>query len=288
MGNGILRILKALRHEAPFVAQTKERLGCVDSQSCAHIFKTIHTPHGGKISLARIFAGTFSDGLTVYGRDNDERISGVFTMLGQEPSKRDVAGPGDTVALGRLESIQTGESLSENKGDEFQIDVMEPAKPVFGMSIEAKERKDEVKLTTALGKVIDEDRSISLVHNQDLGEMSLWGQGEMHLRVALERLTDRYGVDAKAKPRQIPYRETIRKSIEVRGRHKKQSGGHGQFGDVVVDIKPLPRGQGFEFTETISGGVVPRQYIPSVEVGVRGISHSRPAWVYSCRCCRLP
>ncbi len=268
-GNGILRLLKALRHEAPFVDQTIERVGCGDVQSCAQVFKSIHTPHGGKISLARVFAGKFSDGMTVYGRDSDERVSGIFSMLGQEPTKRDEAGPGDTVALGRLETIKTGETISETKGAKFQIETIEPPRPVFGMSIEAKERKDEVKLTTAIGKVIDEDPSISLIHNQDLGEMSLWGQGEMHLRVALERLIDRYGVDAEAKPRQIPYRETIRKSIEIRGRHKKQSGGHGQFGDVVVDIKPLPRGQGFEFTETITGGVVPRQYIPSVEVGVR-------------------
>ena len=127
--------------------------------SCAHVFKTIHTPHGGKVSLARIFSGKFSDGLTVYGLDNDERVSGIFSMMGQEPSKRDEAEPGDTVGLGRLESIQTGETISETKGSEFQLEAVEPAKPVFGMSIEARERKDEVKLTTAIGRIIDEDRS---------------------------------------------------------------------------------------------------------------------------------
>ena len=113
------------------------------------------------------------------------------------------------------------------------------------MAIAAKEKKDEVKLTAAIAKIIEEDPSISLTHSQDMGEMVLWGQGEMHLRVALEKLVRKYGIDASTRPRQIPYKETIRKSVEVRGRHKKQSGGHGQFGDVVVTIKPQPRGAGF-------------------------------------------
>jgi elongation factor G len=109
-----------------------------------------------------------------------------------------------------------------------------------------------------------------------MGEMVLWGQGEMHLRVALERLVRKYGIDASTRPRQIPYKETIRKSIEVRGRHKKQSGGHGQFGDVVVTIKPQPRGVGFEFSDEITGGVVPKNYIPSVEIGVRDYLNRGP------------
>jgi elongation factor G len=147
---------------------------------------------------------------------------------------------------------------------------------VFGLAIAAKEKKDEVKLTAAIAKIIEEDPSISLSHSQDMGEMVLWGQGEMHLRVALERLVRKYGIDASTRPRQIPYKETIRKSIEVRGRHKKQSGGHGQFGDVVVTIKPRPRGSGFEFSDEITGGVVPKNYIPSVEIGVRDYLHRGP------------
>lgn len=268
-GNGILRLLKALRHEAPGIAQTAERLGVADAASCAQILKTFHTTHGGKMSLARVLTGTFEDSTSVHAGDTDERISGVFSLMGQEPTKRGSAGPGDTVALGRLEALGTGAILTLEKGESVSIDMPDAPPPVYGLAIAAKERKDEVKMTAAIAKIIEEDPSLSLDHNQDLGEMILWGQGEMQLRVALERLKHKYGIEAETHPRQVPYKETIRKSVEVRGRHKKQSGGHGQFGDVVVDIKPLPRGQGFEFSDTITGGVVPKQYIPSVETGIR-------------------
>ena len=275
-GHGMTRLLKALRHEAPFVDQTAARLG-VTAPSCALIYKTLQTEHAGKLSLARVLAGTFSDGTTVHGANNtDARISGVFDMMGTEFKKRNAAEPGATVAFGRLEDMHTGDTVSEQKGGIDPIDVPAPDAPVYGVAIMAKEHKDEVKLTGAIAKIIEEDPSISLEHNQDLGEMVLWGQGEMHLRVALERLIRKYGIDAEIRRRSIPYKETIRKSTEVRGRHKKQSGGHGQFGDVVVDIKPLPRGTGFEFSDSITGGVVPRQYIPAVEHGAREYLSSGP------------
>jgi elongation factor G len=150
-----------------------------------------------------------------------------------------------------------------------QISGPEPPEPVFGIGLGLKDRKDEVKLTTALAKLIEEDPSLSLEINKDSHQMLLLGQGEMHLRVASERLQRKYGVAVERHTRLIPYKETIRKGVEVRGRHKKQSGGHGQFGDVVIDIQPLPRGTGFKFDEKITGGVVPRQFIPSVEIGVK-------------------
>jgi elongation factor G len=275
-GNGILRLLKALRHEAPFVQTTVKRLGAEKAPSGAFVAKTFHTAHGGKLSLARILTGTFGDGTTVYGGADEERISGIFTLLGQEPTKRGEAKPGDTVAFGRLDSVKTGDTLSGDKGSKVKVETAEVTRPVFGLAVAAKEKKDEVKLTAAIAKIIEEDPSISLTHSQDMGEMVLWGQGEMHLRVALEKLTRKYGIDASTRPRQIPYKETIRKSTEVRGRHKKQSGGHGQFGDVVVTIGPQPRGTGFQFSDKITGGVVPKNYIPSVEIGVRDYLHSGP------------
>jgi elongation factor G len=275
-GHGISRLLKALRHETPPVNETAERLGVKGARSCAQIIRTQHTSHGGKLSLARVLAGGFSDGATVYGPDSDERISGVFSLAGQDVKKRGPAVAGDTVGLGRLESFKTGDTLSVEKDSALRLGRSQPPAPAYCFALAAGERKDEIKLASALGKIIDEDPSLSLVHDAALGQMVLWGQGEMHLRVALERLSRRYGVTAQTRKRLIPYRETIRKGVEIRGRHKKQSGGHGQFGDVVIEIKPLARGEGFAFSEVITGGAIPRNYIPAVEAGVRDFLSSGP------------
>ena len=159
--------------------------------------KTFHTAHGGKLSLARVLTGKFADGSTVYGGADEERISGVFSVMGQEPVKRGEAKAGDTVAFGRLDSVKTGDTLGDDKGHVKKIET--PASRhsrCSDLAIAAKEKKDEVKLTAAIAKIIEEDPSISLTHSQDMGEMVLWGQGEMHLRVALERLVRKYGIDA--------------------------------------------------------------------------------------------
>lgn len=268
--NGILRLLKALRHEVPTVADTARRLKLENAKSAAYVFKTQHTTHGGKLSLARVLAGEFGDGTTVTGAaGSDERVAGVFALKGEEPIKRGPAHAGDTVALGRLESIKTGETITAEKGGVVQAAGPAAPEPVFAIGLGLKDRKDEVKLTTALAKLTEEDPSLQVEQNLDTHQMLLLGQGEMHLRVASERLQRKYGVAVERQHRLLPYKETIRKSVEVRGRHKKQSGGHGQFGDVVIEIQPLPRGAGFQFAEKITGGVVPRQFIPSVEIGVK-------------------
>ena len=139
---------------------------------------------------------------------------------------------------------------------------------VLALSIAAADRKDDVKLGQAMLRLNEEDPSLTMVHNPRTHDIVLWGQGEMHLRVALERLRERFGVNVKSHAPAIGYQESIRKTVVQRGRHKKQSGGHGQFGDVVLEIKPLPRGEGFKFEETVVGGAVPRNYIPAVEEGV--------------------
>ena len=147
---------------------------------------------------------------------------------------------------------------------------------MLGAAVSSAERKDDVKISSALSKAVEEDPSLKVTHVQDTGETVVEGQGEMHLRVALERLTGESGISVNTHEPQVPYKETIRGMTAIRGRHKKQSGGHGQFGDVVFDIKPLARGGGFEFTETISGGAVPRNYFSSIEEGVREYLHKGP------------
>ena len=268
-GNGILRLMKALRHEAPFIDTTIKRLKLENAKSAAYVMKTMYSAHGGKLSITRVLAGDLADSVTIMSSGAEERIAGMFSLQGQDAKKRGAAKPGDTVALGRLDHIRTGDTLTTEKGGIMQISRPERPRPVYGIAIELKDRKDEVKLSSALAKLTDEDPSLTLEHSKDTHQVVLWGQGEMHLRVSLERLKRKYAIEASTQTRQIPYKETIKKSIEIRGRHKKQSGGHGQFGDVVLAIKPLPRGSGFAFDESITGGVVPRQFIPSVEIGVK-------------------
>jgi elongation factor G len=268
-GNGILRLLKALRHEVPFVSETAKRLKVENTKSAAYVMKTIYTGHGGKLSVARVLTGEIPDSATVVGTSGaDERVAGVFSMKGEEPVKRGTARAGDTVALGRLDHIKSGETITGEKGGIVQVKGPAAPEPVLASSIGLKDRKDEVKLSAALGKLMEEDPSLVIEHNQDTHQVLLKGQGEMHLRVAFERLQRKYGVTVERQKRHVPYKETIRKGIEVRGRHKKQSGGHGQFGDVVLNIQPQPRGAGFAFGDTITGGVVPKGFIPSVEIGV--------------------
>ena len=199
-GNGIVRLLKALRHEAPFVDSTARRLKLENAKSAAHVLKTIYTAHGGKLSLVRVLAGEFGEGTVVQGARSEERAAAAFSMLGQEAKKRGPAKAGDTVALGRLEKIYSGETLSAEKAGGTQIKAPEPPQPVYGVAIGVKDRKDEVKLTGALARLMEEDPSLRLEHAKDTHQMVLWGQGEMHLRVALERLKRKYGVEAESKP----------------------------------------------------------------------------------------
>jgi elongation factor G len=269
-GNGILRLLKALRHECPFVEDTARRLKLEGEKSAAYVFKSVHTKAGGKLSFVRVLAGEIPDSATVVGgHGKEERAAGIFTIRGEETVKRGSAKAGDTVALGRLDSIHTGETIAVGKAAIRQIETPKPPQPVAAIGLGLKDRKDEVKLSAAVAKLIDEDPSLSLEHNAAMHQVLLHGQGEMHLRVALERLMRKYGIEVLREKRRIGYRETIRSGTEIRARHKKQSGGHGQFGDVKLSIKPLPRGTGITFDETITGGAIPRNFIPSVEIGVR-------------------
>ena len=268
--NGVLRLLKALRHEAPGPGETAQRLGVkTGNDAIALVLKTFHTTHGGKMSVARLFAGQVGEGATLTTPAGDAaRVSGVFKLMGQHFEKRGLATAGETVAFGKLDNARTGDTLSSGKQPPAALVQAKPYPPVLAIAVQAKERKDDVKLGPAFTKLTEEDPSLTVVHNAESHEVVIWGQGEMHLRVASERLADRFLVPVSTRSPSVGYRETIRKPITQRGRHKKQSGGHGQFGDVVLEIKPLPRSSGFKFEDRITGGVVPRNYIPAVEEGV--------------------
>ncbi len=269
--NGVLRLLKALRHEAPAVVETAARLGVKpDRNAVACVFKTTHLQHGGKLSFARVLTGRLDDGATVQSSSGgSSRVSGILSVNGGNDSKRASAEAGEVVALGKLDSVNTGDTVAAAKASPAALIHMTAAAPVLALALAAPDRKDDVKLGQALLRLTEEDPSLTVVHNATTHDIVLWGQGEMHLRVALERLQDRYGVTANSHAPAIGYQETIRKPVIQRGRHKKQSGGHGQFGDVVLEIKPLPRGSGFVFDEKIVGGAVPRNYIGAVEEGVK-------------------
>jgi elongation factor G len=268
--HGVLRLLKALRHEAPRIADTVRRLGFAASgDAAAYVMKTLHTTHGGKMSIVRVLTGSIGEGAMLAGPSHTaDRTAGVFKLTGQSTEKRGPAEAGETVALGKLDHARTGDTLATGKEPQKAVAIVTPYPPVLAIAVSAKERKDDVKLGQALNKLLEEDPSLSVVHNPETHEVIVWGQGEMHLRVATERLAARFGVALTRRQPTVGYRETIRRGVVQRGRHKKQSGGHGQFGDVVLNIGPLPRGSGFTFDETITGGVVPRQYISSVEEGV--------------------
>lgn len=276
-GNGVLRLLKAIRHDAPDVEATRKRLGIAEnSGTVVQVMKTVHTAHGGKLSISRILAGSVADGaeLGIAG-GGGVKVSGIYRMLGKDQHKLATAKVGDTVALGKLDDAQTGATLFSGKAAPAALFAPKPPQPVFSLALRPKERKDDVKLSSAMQRIADEDPSLA-VHHQDTGETVISGHGEMHLRVTVERLESKYQIPIVSQAPGVPYRETIRKGTQQRGRHKKQSGGHGQFGDVVIEIKPLPRGSGFQFTDTITGGVVPKQYIPSVEAGVRDYLKTGP------------
>lgn len=268
--NGVLRLLKTLRHDVAGMAATAKRLAVPPGEPRAHVMKTIHTAHGGKLSIARILSGAIGEGAVLTGASGvADRASGVFRLFGPGVEKVAQAQVGDTVALGKLDHAVTGDMVTTARASAAALPAATPPQPVLALALAARDRKDDVKLGLTLAKLVDEDPSLRVAHIAETGELVLSGQGEMHLRVAIAKLANRYGVAVTQGKPAIGYRETIKKGVVgVRGRHRKQSGGHGQFGDVVIDVQPLPRGSGFVFSDTIAGGVVPKQYIPSVKAGV--------------------
>lgn len=264
---GVRPLLEALLREAPAPETTAERRkikGNAD-KTIAQILKTYYTPQGGKLSLVRVWQGQLTDGIIL----NGVRAGGLYRLMGQQTQSLSQASAGEIVAIGRLENLPTSTTLTNNGGSSTQLPKADALTPVYALAIVAEKRKDEVKLSGALTKLLEEDPSLAWEQHGDTHEIILWGQGEIHLQVALDRLRRKYNLPMDTHLPRVPYKETIRKPVSSHGRYKHQSGGHGQFGDVYLDIKPLSRGEGFNFSQTIVGGVVPKQYIPGVETGVR-------------------
>ncbi|WP_008313139.1 elongation factor G [Leptolyngbya sp. PCC 6406] len=290
---GVRPLLDALVREAPDAAVTAQRRGLAGNEAdlnsrssggsnvhpdahpnpdpnpdtgLVQVLKTYYSSQGGKLSLVRVWQGTVVDGSSFQG----DRIGGLYRLLGSQQQSLTRATAGEIVAIARLDSAHTGQTLTT--GPELPKDLprAETFDPVYALAIAPEKRSDEVKLTSALNKLLEEDPSLHWEHHGDTHEVILWGQGDVHLQIALDRLRRKYNLPMGSQVPQVPYKETIGKARQgIQGRYKHQTGGHGQFGDVYLDIAPLDRGAGFTFEEKIVGGVVPRQYIPSVETGVR-------------------
>lgn len=263
---GVRHLLDALAKETPEPSETAKRRGVKagSDQVIAQVLKTYYSAQGGKQSLVRVWNGTLTEGMTL----NGSRVGGVYRLMGSDQTSVQTAQIGEIVALGRLDEVQTGDTLSPEGTVELPRADQRPA--VYGLAITPENRQDEVKVSGALTKLVEEDPALTWEQQGDTHEILLWGQGEIHLQVALDRLRRKYNLPMTGQPPKIQYKETVRQAVEsVHGRYKHQSGGHGQFGDVYLDIAPLPRGEGFRFRETVVGGAVPKQYIPGVETGVR-------------------
>jgi elongation factor G len=270
--NGVRRLLKALRHDAPFVGETAKRRSLPNNGvAMAECFKVLHQAHAGKLSLCRVWSGTLSEGQSLGG----QRVGSLFRPFGQRLDKIAEAKAGEIVAMAKLDALSAGQAMAA-AGITPVSDFPKAEPPVFALALTAKNRNDEVKLSGALQKIAEEDPSLSYEPRAETHELLLRGQGEMHLKVAVEKLAGRYNVAVDTQPPRVAYRETIQGGSSQHARYKRQTGGHGQFADIKIEIKPLPRGSGFRFVDKIVGGVVPRNFIPAVEDGVRDFLKEGP------------
>ncbi|MBC7637088.1 MAG: elongation factor G [Acetobacteraceae bacterium] len=255
---GVRRLWKALRHDTPAPEATAARLGVApNGGALVQVFRTLNAGHGGKLSWARVWRGPLKDGATLDGK----RIGGMWRAADGDLLKIAEAVTGAIVALGRLEGVLTGAVLG---GDPAGLAIAPANPPVFALAITTVDRRDDVRLSGALEKLLEEDAGLALHQDAELGETVLSGQGELHLKAAMDRLAAAFGVRLKSTRPGTAYRETIRHPVQQAARLKRQTGGHGQFADVTLELAPRARGAGFAFVDRIVGGTVPRLYIPSV------------------------
>ncbi|MFA7601601.1 MAG: elongation factor G [Novosphingobium sp.] len=278
-GGGVHRLLKLLRHETPEPDAATRRLG-VASGTALHVFKIANGGAMGRLALGRVVGAGSDAGM----REGDEltvdgeaaRTGSLFFLQGDKTAKQSAAAPGDVVAVAKVDAAKSG-MLLPGKGATCTSDLLieYPARNA-AIAITTKDRKDDVKLSTALHRLCEEDPALEWTQDDATHETLLRGINDDHLQVVLGRLQRRYGVAVDTRAPRIAYRESIRKNATQRGRHKKQSGGHGQYGDCVIEIRPLERGEGFRFDDRITGGAIPKQYIPAVEAGIRDAMERGP------------
>jgi elongation factor G len=241
-----------------------------DGPSAAFVFKTIVDPYVGRVNLFKVLQGTVkTDDHLVNGRTvADERLHQIATMRGkeQEPTREVTAG--DIASVAKLAATSTGDVLG-TRGAKIEVPPLEPPEPTLAVAISARSKGDEDKLANALHRLEDEDPAIRIERNRETHQTLLWGMGETHLGIALERLARKFGVEVTTEDVEVAYRETITTTAEAEGKYKKQTGGHGQFGVAFIRVEPLERSAGFEFDDKIVGGAIPRQFIPAVEKGIQ-------------------
>jgi elongation factor G len=235
----------------------------------AFVFKTIADPYVGQISLMRIRSGTLNPDVVLSNSrtGSDEKLSKIATMVGKETELLASAPAGDIVAVAKLTDTATGDTLTPRHKPVVLPPIDQP-EPVLATAVTARTQADEDKLANALRRILAEDPALLLARNSETKQTLLWGMGEMHLTITLERLERKFGVAVETEKPKVPYRETITRTAEAEGKYKKQTGGHGQFGVCFLRVSPLPRGEGFSFVDEIKGGSIPRQFIPAVEKGV--------------------
>lgn len=253
-----------------------------DGEPLAFVFKTISDPYVGQISLFKVLSGTIKPDmhLTNPRTGQDERLHKISVMFGKETTSVDAAQAGDIVAAAKLQDTMTGDTLAPKNQPVRVPDISRPG-PVLATALVPRTQSDDDKLASALHRILAEDPSLRLEQNPETGQTLLYGMGEMHVTIALEQLERKFGVQVDQIPVRVPYRETITTTADAEGKHKKQSGGHGQFGVCHLILTPRPRGEGFLFTDLVKGGAIPRGLIPAVEKGVieamaEGVLHGYP------------
>ncbi|HKI51635.1 MAG TPA: elongation factor G [Geothermobacteraceae bacterium] len=241
-----------------------------DEPFSAMVFKTISDPYAGKLTLFRIYSGTLKPDSIVYNpnKETTERIAAILEMEGKKQKTMNVAEAGDICAVAKLKETETGDTLCDGAKPILYESPM-ALKPVISFALEAKSKGDEDKIHSSLKRLMEEDPTLQVQRDEETKEMILAGMGQVHVEVAVEKLKRKFGVEVLLKEPKVPYRETIKKTIEQAYRHKKQSGGKGQFADVTIKLSPLPRGGGYEFVDKIVGGVIPRSFIPAVDKGIQ-------------------